>query len=178
MVDYSTQAWCFAVLAWIDCTVGDYASAEGNLQKAEAVETDPFRQTGAGNPFLKLQINLSRALYTAGIGDEASARRHLLQPLNLAIMTSSQPYMTICSALAAILYAHDGRLEPAAELMGLAFEQAHEVTRWMESWVLMKQVRAELEAGLGSVAFEAAWERGKALDLKATTEGVLREIET
>jgi predicted ATPase/DNA-binding SARP family transcriptional activator len=177
VVDYSTQAWCFAVLAWIDCAVGDYASADQNLRKAEAIETDPFRQTGAGNPFLKLQINYARALYASGNGDDNGAKRSLLQPLNLATMTSSQPFMTICIALAAILHTHDGRPESAAELLGLTFNQPVKAIGWLEHWDLLIRVRAELETELGRSTFEAAWERGKALDLKPTAEKVLQEIE-
>jgi len=177
VVDYSTQAWCFAMLAWFDCTLGDYASAAGNIQKAEAIETDPFRQTGAGNPFLELHINIARSLFAAGKGDDGNAKRYLLQPLNLAFMTSSQPYMTLGIAYAAILYAHDGRLEPSAELMSLALDQPLMAFGWEEHWVLLNQVRAELKAGLEPATFEAAWERGKALDLKAAVERILREIE-
>jgi len=178
VVDYSTQAWCFSILAWIDCTLGDYASAEGNLHKAEAIETDPFRQTGAGNPFLELHINYARSLFAAGNGDYESAKRYLLQPLNLAIMTSSQPYMTLSIALAAILYARDGQLEPAAELMSLALKQPLMAFGWEEYWVLLNQVWSELKSSMGPAAFDAAWERGKALDLKTTTEKVLQEIKT
>ncbi len=177
MVDYSTQAWCFAVLGWIDCAAGDYASAEQFLRKAEAIEIDPFRQTGAGNPFLKLQINFAQSLFASGSGANEAAKRYLLQPLNLAVITSSQPFMTICTALAAILYTDDGRLEPAVELLGLALKQPVKATGWMEQWVLLNHVQAELQVEMGQAAFEAAWERGQSLDLKATTEEVLQELE-
>jgi predicted ATPase/class 3 adenylate cyclase/Tfp pilus assembly protein PilF len=177
VVDYSTQAWCFAVLGWIHCTAGDYDSAERNLRQAEAIETDPFRQTGAGNPFLKLQINFAQSLLTSGNGDYEAAKRYLLQPLNLAVMTSSQPYMTCLAALTGIIYASDGRLEAAVELLGLAHKQPIKATGWMKNWVLLSRVQRELQDELGLAAFEAAWERGRSLDLKAVTEKALQEIE-
>jgi predicted ATPase/DNA-binding SARP family transcriptional activator len=177
VVDYSTQAWCFAVLAWINCSLEDYASAEGNLRMAEAIETDPFRQTGAGNPFLKLQINFARSLWASGTGAYEAAKRYLIQPFTLAIMTSSQPFMTLSIASAATLYAHDGRLESAAELLGLALKQPVKATGWIAQWVLLKRIRAELQAEMGQAAFESAWEQGQSLELKAASEQVLRDFE-
>jgi hypothetical protein len=84
--------------------------------------------------------------------------------------------MAFCIALAAIFHVHDGRPEPAAELLGLALKQPLKATGWMVRWVLLNHVRAELQAELGQTAFQAAFERGKSLDLKAASEGALREI--
>jgi len=177
VVDYSTQAWCFAILSLIDSALGNQAGAKQNLLQAESIETDPFRQTGAGNPFLQLHINYAKALLAGSDGNDDAAKLHLLQPLRLAIETSSQPYMTLLAALAAVLHAHDGRPEAAAELLGLAFKQPAKVTGWMAQWVLLTRVRAELRANLGQTAFEAAWERGRLFDLKATAEIVLSKFE-
>ncbi len=85
--------------------------------------------------------------------------------------------MTLFIAQAAVIYVHDGRPESAAELLGLALKQPVKAIGWMEQWVLLNHVQAELQAELGLAAFEAARERGKLLDLKATSEEVLREIE-
>ena len=178
VVDYSTQAWCFAFFSWFDSALGDYVLAQQNLSQAEAIETDPFRQTGAGNPFLELHINFAKFLLSSGTGDYEAAKRHLLQPLTLSVMTSSQYYMTIFIASAAILYANDDRLELATELLGLSLNKPIMVTGWMSHWVLLSRVQAELQDELGQAAFAAAWERGQALDLKAACEEVLRKIET
>ena len=177
VVDYSTQAWCFALLGWIDCSNADYASAEQDLRKAEAIETDAFRQTGAGNPFLKLQISFARSLLACGRGAYETGKNYLLQPLDLAVMTASQPYMTICTAAVAILYALKGRLASATELLGLTLKQPIEATGWIEHWALANQIRAELQDTLGSNTFEAAFLRGKTLDLMAIAESALKEFE-
>lgn len=177
IVDYSTQAWCWAILGWIACAAGDYAQAEQHLRQAEAVEPDPFRQTGAGNPFLKLQINFAQSLLASGRGDYVAVRHYLLQPLRLAVNTSSQPFMTLSIAAAALLYAHNGHLEAAVELLGLVFSQPVKGTNWMKQWGLLNHVQAHLRDTLGQTAFEAAWQRGELRELKAAAEGVLREIE-
>ncbi|MCB0196859.1 MAG: tetratricopeptide repeat protein [Anaerolineae bacterium] len=177
IVDYSTQAWCWAVLGWIAAVAGNYDEAEQHLRKAEAVEPDPFRQTGAGNPFLKLQTNFAQSLLASGRGDYAAVRRYLLHPLRLAVDTSSHPFMTLSIAVTALLYASDGRSEAAVDLLGLVFSQPVKATSWMKQWVLLNRVRAQLRDSLGSTAFESAWQRGRSHDLKTAAEAVLQEIE-
>ncbi|MCB0168135.1 MAG: tetratricopeptide repeat protein, partial [Anaerolineae bacterium] len=177
IVDYSTQAWCWAILGWIKCAAGDYTQAEQHLRQAEAIEPDPFRQTGAGNPFLKLQINFAQSLLASGRGDYVAVRHYLLQPLRLAVNTSSQPFMTLSIAAAALLYAHNGHSEAAVELLGLVFSQPVKGTNWMKQWGLLNHVQAHLRNTLGQAAFEAAWQRGELRELKAAAEGVLQEIE-
>lgn len=178
VVDYSTQAWCYSVLSLIDSALGNYAGAEQNLWQAEAIETDPFRQTGAGNPFLQLHIHYAKSLLAGGRRNYEAAKRNLLQPLRLAVSTSSQPYMTALISLVAILFAGEGRSEAATELLGLALEQPAEATAWMAHWVLLSHVRTELRNELSQAVFEAAWKRGQSLDLKAAAEKVLEDIET
>lgn len=177
VVDFSTQAWCYAMLSTMDSAIGEYADAEREFRQAKAIEVDPFRQTGAGNPFLQLHIHLAGFLLEATAGDIEAAKGHLYQPLHLAVMTSSHPYMTLFTAMAAIFYSYDGHPKSAAELMGLVFTQSTEITGWMKHWVLLNQVQDKLSAELGQAVFKAALERGRALDLKATSEQVLKEIE-
>lgn len=178
VVDYSTQAQCFAALCWIDSARGRYAAAEQGLQQAESIEKDPLRQTGASDPIVQLQINFARALLASGKGDDEAARRYLSQLLQAAVMLVSKPHLTLFLPLAAVLLARDGRQEWAAELLGLVLSQPIQVTGWMSQWVLLNQVQAELKAGLGPDVFAAAWTRGESLDLKSAAEKVLQEIET
>jgi predicted ATPase len=176
VVDFSTQAWCYAMLSTMDSAVGQYADAEKEFRQARAIEVDPFRQTGAGNPFLQLHIHLAGFLLEAKAGDIEAAKGHLYQPLHLAVMTSSHPYMTLFTAMAAMFYSYDGHPKSAAELLGLVFKQSTEITGWMKHWALLNQVQDKLSAELGQAVFEAALEQGKSLALKATSERVLKEI--
>jgi predicted ATPase/DNA-binding SARP family transcriptional activator len=177
IVDYSTQAWCFCTLAIMDCAAGNYAEAERFVDQAEAITTDPYRQTGAGNPFLQLHINFVLSILAAARADYQAAEYHLLQPLKLAVMTTSQPYMTLLMALSGILYAYGGQGEQAAELLGLALDQPVKATGWMAQWRLLIHAKAELQDGLGPDAFEEALFRGKALALEATAKIVLKDLE-
>jgi putative IMPACT (imprinted ancient) family translation regulator len=86
--------------------------------------------------------------------------------------------MTFLAALTGIIRASEGRSESAVELLGLADKQPVKATGWMKDWVLLGRVQRELRDELGPGAFEAAWERGHSLELKAVMEQVLQEIES
>jgi hypothetical protein len=72
-----------------------------------------------------------------------------------------------------LLLAHEGEKILSVELLGLAFNHPNSHTGWMQNWLLLAQLRADLEAELGAEAHQAAWERGKSLDLDATARTLL-----
>lgn len=65
----------------------------------------------------------------------------------------------------AVLLAGSGAKERAVELLALAFSHPLSTTGWLAHWPLLAEVRAGLERELGANAYQAAWERGKGLDL-------------
>jgi predicted ATPase/class 3 adenylate cyclase len=178
VADFSTQAWCYAFLSIMKSARGDYTGAEEDLEQAEAIEIDPFRQTGAGNPFLQLQINLARFILDVAKGDFQTAKKDLLQPLNLAVKTASQPYMPMILALVALIYGHDGRSGEAVALLGLAFSKPDAFNMWLKEYAPLIELQSELRDSLGQDEFEASWERGQSLDLEATSGKVLKYIES
>lgn len=178
IADFSTQAWCYANLSFMKFAQDDYAGAKEDLERAEAIVTDPFRQTGGGNPFLKLLINLDRFLLDADRANFESARKYLLQPLNLSVMTDSRPFMTIILSLAALVYSHDGLAGKAVELLGLGFSQPAFITTGLKQFTLIRDFQFELQRELGQAQFEAAWQRGQLMDLRGAAEQVLTYIES
>ena len=75
-----------------------------------------------------------------------------------------------------ILIAREGRNEHAVEILGLVFHHPASPKVWLEQWPLLTRLRSDLEAQLGVQIYEAAWERGKALDLEAVSAKLLAEI--
>src|SRR5687767_4557110 len=69
-------------------------------------------------------------------------------------------------AIAAVILARQGERVRAVEWLALAFTYPVRASRWMERWVLLTHLRSELEQALGSNAYQAAWERGKLLDIE------------
>jgi tetratricopeptide (TPR) repeat protein len=178
IADYSTQSWCYAILSLIQAARGDNAAAEADLERAELIATDPFRQTGGGNPFLQLMINLGWFTVEAAKGNFEKARGHLLQPLHLTIMTASQIFLTMLPALAAFIVYHDGRPQRAAELLGITLSSPVLVTGWLKEYRPFIELQSELQESLGQVEFEACLKRGEMLDLMTTSEEVLNYLES
>lgn len=176
ITDYSTQAWSFSMLSMIKSASGEYTEAEDDLAQAQAIEIDPFRQTGAGNPFLQLHINLAAVFLQLGRNNYKSTRSYLVQPLSLAIATSSHPYMTILLAPATIMYANNGSPERAANLFGLAENQSSHAAGWMKYWMLLEKTKNELRVNMGQAAFDTAFDNGQMLDLATTVEEISRDI--
>ena len=62
----------------------------------------------------------------------------------------------------AVVLAHEGQVAWAAELLGFVFHSPAEATGWLEKWPPMIRLRTDLEAELGTEAFQALWQRGAA----------------
>ncbi|GHO46972.1 LuxR C-terminal-related transcriptional regulator [Ktedonospora formicarum] len=80
---------------------------------------------------------------------------------------------TLCLVLEAAALAHEGMLEAAAELLGLAFQQPSRASGWLRRWPLVARLRDGLRCKLGEEVYRAAWERGAAQDLEATVRSIL-----
>jgi predicted ATPase/DNA-binding CsgD family transcriptional regulator len=80
-----------------------------------------------------------------------------------------------CLALEAATQAHEGLLEEAAALLGLAFEQPGWANGWLHRWPLITRLRADLRHQLGEEAYQAAWELGQNADLQTTMRSILSQ---
>jgi tetratricopeptide (TPR) repeat protein len=178
IADFSTQAWSYTFLTLMRCKGGDYAGARQDLERAKAIVVDPFRQTGAGNPFLQLFINVGEFLLCVAGGDFESARGFLLQPLNLAVMTNSAPGMTIVLPLTALLLGHNGRSAEAVEILGLTLSEPDPFNVWLREYAPLISLQSELQERLGREEFDASWKRGQTLDSMAIAKQILGEIES
>lgn len=176
IVDYSTQAWCYVLLAVAEGAIGSYTLAEEHLAHARAIETDPFRQTGAGNPILELSIHWAQMILCAANGQFDTIRRLLPENLHFSYQVASHPYLTFFIPFVAMLRADKGQYKAATELLGLTFAQPPGGHEWMEEWVTLNALRKELQSKLGEATFQAAWQRGQVLDLYKTTKTILAEL--
>jgi predicted ATPase/DNA-binding CsgD family transcriptional regulator len=81
---------------------------------------------------------------------------------------------TVLLATEAVARTHEGRYEPAAELLGLAFSQVPEAGGWLKEWPLLTALRIDLETRLGGGRYAAAWTRGEVLDLVPTIDSLVQ----
>ena len=114
------------------------------------------------------------AMVHTALGEYEVAQGWLLALLQHGLSMRSNMLLTLALPVAALILAHNGDKQRAAELLGLAFNHPKSATGWMAQWPLLTRLRADLEAELGAAACDAAWERGAKLDLETTATDLLR----
>jgi tetratricopeptide (TPR) repeat protein len=123
----------------------------------------------------RLSARAARVVVTFAAGDYQTAWAEAPQRLKDSVRNGSLPYSITCLTVMAMLLADEGEHTRAAELLGLALNQPASPRGWFDHWPLLIRKLEQLEAELGADAFTAAWERGKAMDLKVVVEEVLAE---
>jgi hypothetical protein len=96
---------------------------------------------------------------------------HVREALEQARSRAYPAIMTWLLPVAAAILASGG--EGAVELLALASSHPLSATGWLERWPRLMALQEKLEAELGAEAYQAAWERGKALDLEAVAAALL-----
>lgn len=104
-------------------------------------------------------------LAACGLHDYAAAREANLRAFQFAQRLNAPGRYFWHLPATCILLAHEGHTERAAELLGLIFTHHASAPAWIERWALFKRLRMDLEATLGTSAYQAAWRRGEAFDL-------------
>jgi len=156
------QGFAKIVLAYITCIEGNYHEARQLAEEALVlVKPHPIRER------LSARV-LAMAEY--GLGNFDKAREHARWVLAEEVQTGTRLWNIPVFAL---LLAHDGDTEGAAELLGLMFTHPASPIGWFENWTLIKDLRAQLADQLGADAYAAAWQRGATLDLDTIVETLL-----
>ncbi len=114
-----------------------------------------------------------QAVVDCGLGQYAAARRSYT--LCFWGRRDDPGSATICLALEAAALTHDGMLEEATELLGLAFAQPTYASGWLHRWPLLTRLRADLQSKLGEETYQGAWARGANRDLITTIRSILGE---
>ena len=65
----------------------------------------------------------------------------------------------------------------AVELLGLTFTYPDNVIAWLEKWLIMTHLRADLQVRLGTEAYMQAWEQGKDSRVKAVIAALLSHFQ-
>lgn len=113
-----------------------------------------------------------------GLGNFTAAREHLRGALKTATLMKAAGWLVQCLVGAALIAAGEGRLEWAAELLGLAFHHPAGASGWLEKFPLIIRLREQLAAAMGTEAYSAAWEKGKEMDLETAVNQVRTALQS
>ncbi|MCI0399492.1 MAG: protein kinase, partial [Chloroflexi bacterium] len=159
-----TVAFAQGVLGLLAGVAGDYSSAQQH--GAESLGAPLNHGLGL------ILANWALALASCGRQEESQAMSYVRAALDVAQKASLPSAATWLLPVAAVSLAGQGDGEQAVALLALVHRHPLSPTSWMERWPLLNAWRAELEGGLGAAAYQAAWERGRALELEVVVNSL------
>lgn len=162
LTDVGEQGVVKITQASIACFEGNYAEGWKLAEEARLlVKPNRMRERSAARA-------LAIAEYGLGHFDKAreQARWAMAEELSQGIRLWNMPIF-------ALLAAHDGDAQGAAELLGLSFTHPASPIGWFENWPLLTDLRAQLAEQLGAEAYADAWQRGTELELASVVENLL-----
>jgi ATP/maltotriose-dependent transcriptional regulator MalT len=159
------------ILAFLFCVRNEaYAEGAALAQTSQTMSLEPFFGI-----YYDMGTHWGQAVADCGLGQYAAAR---LGYASLLRERHDDPGpATVCLALEAAARAHEGMLEAAAELLGLAFQQPAWASGWLHRWPLVARLRVDLTRQLGEDAYQAAWKRGGCHDLETVIRLILGELD-
>ncbi len=123
-------------------------------------------------PFASIFWNSIRALLAWEQGTIPTASGYLRPALTVVLELRSTWHMLLGAPIVAGVVAARGRSEVAVTLLSRQTSDPRWIAGMLEGNSAIRRLPADLERDLGKMAYDAAWERGKTLDLEAT----LREL--
>lgn len=155
------------VLAFLLCVMDEaYTEGAALAEKQRALAQEQFH-----NEHDDPSAYWGQAVVDCGLGQYAAARQDYAALLGER--RDDPAPATLCLAIEAVARAYEGRLEEAAELLGLAFQQPAWASGWLHRWPLLARLRVDLARQLGEETYQAAWERGAGQDLESTIRSLL-----
>lgn len=155
------------------CVLSIIASLDGGYENSSRF-LERSMPLSYRNPVDHEFLEWADAILACGVGNYARAAR----ALSALLRRAEAPERTLNIAMrtlpiAAILFAQAGRPEDSAEILSLAHIYSDDLIGWASRWHVTATLRRDLEAKLGTQAFDAAWKRGRARDAAQTIRDVL-----
>jgi predicted ATPase/DNA-binding SARP family transcriptional activator len=162
----ATIGHALAVLSLVKAITGD--SAGGQHLGNESLETP-------STFFGRILANWGLSIASCDLEQHDVAWQYVQEALKRAHRLSLPAVMIWPLPVAALILAHRGSSARAVELLSLAFNHPMNPGGWIECWGRLTTLRTELEAKLGTQAYQSAWERGRALDMETIVAELLAE---
>ncbi len=166
--DATDKAFALAAL-------GVLAGVEEDFERCRQL-CEASQQNMKHDPITAVFLHFGLAASYSGSGNYTVARHHIRASLEQAVALKSPAFGVLCLPLASIMLAHEVEPERAVELLALTLTHPAAAQNWMDKWPLLVRLRQNLHDELGQSDFNAAWERGKALNLEQIFATLLKEL--
>jgi hypothetical protein len=172
----STEAWSCIILSVYHSLYGDSAVAERWLKEAEAIENNPFQQTGAGGPILQIITAWAKGLIALKHNKDDELRQHLLFFGQMAYQMHGIGMLGHWLPIITVLYNRKKNYERAVEILGVCEVFMPGMVGWFHNWPMHQEAEANLKQSLDEKTFQEALERGKTQEVLAATKQILDEL--
>jgi tetratricopeptide (TPR) repeat protein len=163
------QGFALAILAVVMVGRGAIDKAQAYIAEMDTLVVDEF------DYWIEADKYWARSLVAMASNNLVAAKRWCHAALQVGL-TSGGTLMIWSLPVAALIAAHEGRVERAVELLALALHHPTSAKQWLEKWAFFKARQVELQAKLGT-DYQAAWQRGMTLDLAATVAAEIKHLE-
>jgi DNA-binding CsgD family transcriptional regulator/tetratricopeptide (TPR) repeat protein len=141
----------------------------------EALDMNISHSFSVGDPHFDARQGLFVAAYLNGDYDDMRRQyRAVLDLFPVYNVCVPNDKFVLLAPLAVLMLAREGQAERTVELLSFILNAPDEAKprtlHWLERLPLMTRLREELGRSLGTESFDAAWERGKLLDLICTVD--------
>ncbi len=161
-----TEAYGLAVLSLRASLGGDYIHG----RRLAGESQDQFT-----NLLGDLLGHWAQATADAGLGHFEQGWQQARGALKIGYHGRWYGMMTWVLPVVGIILGQRGEAERATVILGLYFNHPMRPTGWAEKWPLLSEWMTRLEESLGADGYQAAWERGRSLDLLTAVEALLAE---
>jgi DNA-binding CsgD family transcriptional regulator len=164
------EAVAFALLGVMAGIEEDY---EQGFQLSQAALNLIKHQPDERNVVALYFSHIGLAIAWCGNGDYELATEAITTAFHLAAELRMPAFTVLCLPITSIIAAHHAEVERSIKLMALAQSHPASTPGWMQSWPLLTNLQNALRMEVGPRAFDANWEKGQSLNLKAVTNDFL-----
>jgi DNA-binding CsgD family transcriptional regulator len=151
---------------------GDDAYGQQLIDEADHRLNDPVGPSWVG---WKIFLHWAKAVAGCSVQQYETAEQHILEYLRNPVDRYNAPLVFLALPPVVLIQAAKGELRRAVELLALASTHPLSMKGWIQVWHPLTTLPSELTAQLGEAAYDAAWSRGKALDLHSVVSALLTE---
>jgi predicted ATPase/predicted Ser/Thr protein kinase len=148
------------------CTLSVLASMDGDYAKGKKLGEEAREITKSTIVIGAADWGIAFANYN--LGDFPGAQQYILKGLQFATSIRGITPTLWAIPIFVMLYIQQGKLERAAEILSLEAHFPLQLNGWADKWQPFADVKGRLLIEMGIEKFDAAWERGKKLNLEET----------
>jgi hypothetical protein len=156
------KSYALIMLGWLAAVDEDYVLCRHRCAEGRTLSPNSFRIALA---------DWGLSIAACGLGDYPAALRHTRSQMEYGLSDSVLLVLRQVLVPSMLILAHLGETRRAVELLSLLTHLPYPSSYLR--WPISVRLDTELKAALSEETYQAAWERGKSLDLETVVQNLL-----